>query len=162
MKGKMGFCGYDRYQMKAGLWRKLSVLLIPLHKSITQGVMNVFPHLWNCLAAIMPCSVRGANICDNLRTGANVLTSVSVDDLYRRLVLGWDDPASGVIGGLEPATLLTGDLSGVDLIQRMMAMDMLTYLPDDIIRFLLYATVSKLGNFSYLEINGENCLICQH
>jgi len=41
-----------------------------------------------------------------------------------------------VIGGFEPAILSTGDASnlpGLDPIQRMMARDMLTYLPDDIL-----------------------------
>lgn len=41
-----------------------------------------------------------------------------------------------VIGGIEPPTLLTDnapDFSGLDNVQRMMALDMLTYLPDDIL-----------------------------
>jgi asparagine synthase (glutamine-hydrolysing) len=41
-----------------------------------------------------------------------------------------------VIGGKEPPTLLTGNapaLDGLDDIQRMMALDALTYLPDDIL-----------------------------
>jgi asparagine synthase (glutamine-hydrolysing) len=41
-----------------------------------------------------------------------------------------------VIGGTEQPTLLTGnapDLPGLDDIQRMMALDTLTYLPDDIL-----------------------------
>lgn len=56
--------------------------------------------------------------------------------MYLRLVSHWDNPASVVIGGAEPPTLLTGNapqLSGLDDIQRMMALDTLTYLPDDIL-----------------------------
>jgi asparagine synthase (glutamine-hydrolysing) len=130
------FCGYNRYQMTAGLWRKLSRLPPSLRKLLAHGVTSVSPQSWNRLGAALPKSRRGENIGDKLHKGASVLASGSVDELYRKLVSHWDDPAAVVIGGREPATLLTGDapdLSGLDQIQRMMAMDMLTYLPDDIL-----------------------------
>lgn len=130
------FCGYNRYQMTANLWQKVSVLPIPLRKPMAQCVKSVSPQAWNRLATVLPRSVRGANIGDKLHKGANVLASGSVDTLYRGLVSHWDDPASVVIGGLEPATLLTGNapaLPALDEIERMMALDMLTYLPDDIL-----------------------------
>jgi asparagine synthase (glutamine-hydrolysing) len=130
------FCGYSRYQMTAGLWRKLSMLPIPVRKFIAQGVTTFSPQAWNRLAKVLPYSVCGANIGYKLHKRANMLSSVSVDAFYRRLASHWDDPASVVIGGFEPAILSTGDASnlpGFDPIQRMMARDMLTYLPDDIL-----------------------------
>ena len=48
----------------------------------------------------------------------------------------YNDGPLVVISGDEPPTLLTGNmpaLSGLDDIQRMMILDMLTYLPDDIL-----------------------------
>jgi asparagine synthase (glutamine-hydrolysing) len=71
-----------------------------------------------------------------LHKGAAVLAVKSVDSLYLGLVSHWDDPSSLVIGGKEPPSLLTGNapqLFGLDEIQRMMALDALTYLPDDIL-----------------------------
>jgi|WetSurSiteA1Bulk_404760.scaffolds.fasta_scaffold00026_17 asparagine synthase (glutamine-hydrolysing) len=130
------FCGYNRYQMTAGLWRKLSMLPIPLRKCMVQGITSISPQFWNQLTKALPYSARGVNVGDKLHKGANVLTSVSVDELYHRLVSHWDDPSSVVIGGLEPATLLTGDapdMLGLDQIQKMMLQDTLTYLPDDIL-----------------------------
>jgi asparagine synthase (glutamine-hydrolysing) len=130
------FCGYRRYQVAAGLWRKLSVLPIPVRKLIAQGVTTFSPQAWNRLATVLPYSVCGANIGYKLHKRANMLSSVSVDAFYGRLASHWDDPASVVIGGFEPAILSTGDASnlpGLDPIQRMMARDMLTYLPDDIL-----------------------------
>ena len=130
------FCGYNRYQMTARRWQKLAVLPVPLRKLMAQGVKSVSPQVWDRVTAVLPRSVRGANIGDKLHKGANVLASESVDALYRGLVSHWDDPASVVIGGLEPATLLTGnapDLPALDEVERMMALDMLTYLPDDIL-----------------------------
>jgi asparagine synthase (glutamine-hydrolysing) len=130
------FCGYNRYQMTAELWHKLSMLPVPVRKLFAQGITRISPQLWNRLAAALPRFARSANIGDKLHKGANVLTSGSAGELYHRLVSSWDDPASVVINGVEPATLLTDDvpdLPGLDQIQHMMALDMLTYLPDDIL-----------------------------
>ncbi|NDP61890.1 asparagine synthase (glutamine-hydrolyzing) [Polaromonas sp.] len=130
------FCGYTRYQMTANHWHKMSLLSVPLRKLIAQGLKGVSPQAWNRLAAVLPRSMNGTNIGNKLHKGANLLASGSVDALYLGLVSHWHDPASVVIGGLEPATLLTGnapDLPALDEIERMMALDMLTYLPDDIL-----------------------------
>ena len=64
------------------------------------------------------------------------MSSQSSDDLYLRLVSDWQDSASIVIGEEETPLLSTGDLTALeslDDVQRMMAMDMLTYLPNDIL-----------------------------
>jgi asparagine synthase (glutamine-hydrolysing) len=64
------------------------------------------------------------------------LASQSVAQLYRGVVSHWDDPAGLVIGGFEPPTALTGnipELKGLGDIERMMALDLVTYLPDDVL-----------------------------
>lgn len=134
------FCGYNRYQMTAKLWRKLAVVPLPLRKLAANGLTSVSPESWNGLAGavkgLLPHSTRFANTGDKLHKGAGVLASKSVDALYLGLVSHWHDPAAVVFGGAEPSTLLTGNapsLPGLDEVQRMMALDMLTYLPDDIL-----------------------------
>ena len=77
-----------------------------------------------------------AQFGDKVHKGAGVLTSDSADAVYRGLVSSWPDPASIVIDGRELPTLLSGtppDLRGLDDVQRMMALDLMTYLPDDIL-----------------------------
>jgi asparagine synthase (glutamine-hydrolysing) len=52
------------------------------------------------------------------------------------LVSHWGDPQSLVLGAVEPDTQLTGlapSLAGLTAVERMMALDMVTYLPDDIL-----------------------------
>ena len=134
------FCGYNRYQMTANLWRKLTAVPLPLRKLAARGLTSISPQSWNrladALARFLPSSARLANVGDKLHKGAGVLSSQSADALYLGLVSHWHDPASVVIGGHEPPTLLTGNvpaLNGLDDVQRMMALDMLTYLPDDIL-----------------------------
>jgi len=134
------FCGYNRYQMTANLWRKLAAVPLPLRKLAARGLTSISPQSWNRLAGALggfvPRYARFANVGDKLHKGAEVLASQSADALYLGLVSHWHDPGSVVIGGFEAPTLLTGNvpaLNGLDDIQRMMALDMLTYLADDIL-----------------------------
>jgi len=134
------FCGYNRYLMANKLWQKLSVLPTGSRRLAARGLTTYSPSRWNALLGpvqgLLPSTLRQANLGDKLHKAAGVLASGSVDALYLGLVSHWDDPANVVIGGTEPPTLLTGNapvLDGLDDIQRMMALDMLTYLPDDIL-----------------------------
>lgn len=134
------FCGYNRYQMTANLWSKMSAGPLPLRRLAAKGLTSVSPQSWNKLAgaveSLLPRSLRFANVGDKLHKGAGVLDSQSVDALYSRLASHWQVPAAVVVDGYEPPTLLSSAAhigSGLDNVQRMMALDMLTYLPDDIL-----------------------------
>lgn len=134
------FCGYNRYQMTANVWQKLENVPMPLRKLVARGLTSISPQTWNrlsnTLSGLIPRSAQFANVGDKLHKAAGVLSSHSADALYLGLVSHWHDPSSVVIGGIEPPTLLTDnvpDLNGLDDVQRMMALDMLTYLPDDIL-----------------------------
>ena len=134
------FCGYNRYLLANKMWQKLSVLPTGSRRLAARGLTALSPSRWNSLLGpvqgLLPKSLRQANLGDKLHKAAGVLASGSMDALYLGLVSHWDDPASIVIGGTEPPTLLTGNspaLDGLDDIQRMMVLDALTYLPDDIL-----------------------------
>ena len=134
------FCGYNRYLLTNKLWQKLSVFPTGSRRLAARGLTALSPSRWNALLGpvqgLLPSRLRQANLGDKLHKGAAVLTSVNVDALYLALVSHWDDLASVVIGATEPPTQITANarqLSGLDDIQRMMALDTLTYLPDDIL-----------------------------
>jgi asparagine synthase (glutamine-hydrolysing) len=134
------FCGYNRYVLANKLWQKLSFLPTGSRSLVARGLTALSPSNWNALLgpvqSLMLGTLRQANLGDKLHKAAGVLASGSVDALYLGLVSHWDDPASVVIGGTEPPTLLTGNapaLDGLDDIQRMMALDAITYLSDDIL-----------------------------
>jgi asparagine synthase (glutamine-hydrolysing) len=130
------FCGYNRYEFTANLWRKLAAVPLPLRRAAAWGLTQFSPSRLNSLAALSPDSTRWAHVGDKLHKGAGVMASRTVDDLYLGMVSDWSDPAAVVIGGIEPATLLWGmrpDLSGLTDVERMMALDMLSYLPDDVL-----------------------------
>lgn len=134
------FCGYNRYQLAARLWKTVNAVPQLLRRLAAGGISQVSVESWNRLArGVAPClprSMRFANTGDKLHKGANVMSSATLDELYLGLTSHADDPASIVIGGVEPPTLLKGDvpeLPGLDGIERMMGLDLLTYLPDDIL-----------------------------
>lgn len=134
------FGGYNRYVLAEKMWKKLSVVPVAGRRLAAQGMRAISPTTWNAIAkplqALLPQSLQQANWGDKLHKAAGVLAAANVDQLYLGLVSQWDDPASVVIGGVELPTQLTGnalDLHGLDDIQRMMLLDTVSYLPDDIL-----------------------------
>lgn len=130
------FCGYNRYQITTKLWNKLSLFPVQLRSLAAKSITAISPKSWDFVAGMIPGRTRFVNFGDKLHKGADVLSSRSVDDLYLGLVSHHINPAALVIGGQEPSTLLTAnrpDLNELSDVQRMMALDMMTYLPDDIL-----------------------------
>lgn len=131
------FGGYKRYLRTRNLWGKMSRLPRGLRTLAASGIRAVPPSMWNLglrpVQPFMPRSLRQANMGDKLHKGARVLLAQSVDEVYLRLVTHWE-PDGLVIDGQEPATCLRGHplpLPGLDAVQRMMALDGITYLPGD-------------------------------
>jgi asparagine synthase (glutamine-hydrolysing) len=154
------FGGYNRYVFADKLWRRMSAVPVAGRRWAAQGLQAVSPNTWNVMAntlqAVLPPSLRQANLGEKLHKASGVLAAPSLDQLYLGLVSQWTDPSSVVIGGIEPPTRLTGladDLQGLDDIQRMMALDTLTYLPDDILTKVDRAgmAVSLEGRVPFLD-----------
>ncbi|MSP52950.1 MAG: asparagine synthase (glutamine-hydrolyzing) [Gammaproteobacteria bacterium] len=131
------FCGYTRYGMTAKLWHKIALLPMPLRGLLAKGIMSVSPKHWNNLTGLLPLSKssRLINIGDKLHKGAGVLTNNNINELYAHFITHWANSASVVLGGLSLPTLVSElpNLTGLNDIERMMALDYMTYLPDDIL-----------------------------
>jgi len=130
------FCGYNRYPLTASLWRRLSAIPQPLRRALAWGLTRLSPQQWNRLTAHTPLARHWANIGDKLHKGAGVMAAGSIDGLYLGMVSHWPQPHDLVIGGTEPRSALNGlapALAGLSDVERMMALDLLTYLPDDIL-----------------------------
>lgn len=134
------FGGYNRYVLGQQLWGKLHRLPIGVRRALAGALTSLSPTAWNRLLGpvqrFMPNSLAQENIGDKLHKGAGVMSAGSSAELYRQLVSQWQDPAMVVIGGTEPLTVLT-DVSEQPVtdqfVHQMMALDMLSYLPDDIL-----------------------------
>ena len=76
---------------------------------------------------------------------SGILAAESPRAMYQHLTSHWSNPDSVVIDGREPLTLPAGESSWPDLptiSSRMMCLDQMTYLPDDILVKLDRATMA--------------------
>lgn len=134
------FGGYNRYVLGQRLWSKLQHMPMAARRILARALTGLSPEAWNRLLApvqaLLPTSVAQANIGDKLHKAAGVIVADAPAELYRLLVSQWPDPAAVVIGGTEPLTALT-DASQQPttdhFVHQMMALDVLSYLPDDIL-----------------------------
>lgn len=143
------FCGYNRYILTKRLWHKLNAIPAPLRGLVANAITTLSPARWDQLAGIIPGAGKWSMLGDKLHKGAGVLSSRSVDELYLGMTSHFTDPDAWVIGGYEPDTKLTGlmpNLEGVGEVERMMVLDALSYLPDDIL-----VKVDRAGMATSLE-----------
>jgi len=133
------FCGYSRYMFTRKLWNRIGRLPLPMRRLVEGGICSLSPTEWNVLLRPLqllgPSSFRQAKLGDKLHKLARLVASPSPDALYLDLLSHWV-PDDLVLGAKEPMTHLRGSplpLAGLDFLQRMMALDTITYLPDDIL-----------------------------
>lgn len=134
------FCGYSRYFMANRIWNKLSYLPLGVRRAMAGSITTLSPASWNKIAnplvSLFPNNLAGINVGDKLHKGANLLECEAFSDIYRNLVSHWQNSESLVLGATEPLTVLTStnlQPKTPSEIERMMAVDMLSYLPDDIL-----------------------------
>lgn len=134
------FGGYNRYFWARNLWRKLGWMPRPLRAAVAGVLTTVPPASWNTafqkLEQWLPARLRYANPGDKLHKVAEILAVRSPEEIYLGLVSHWKQPVQLVPGSNEPRTLLTDPAHRVDLPNfehRMMYLDTVTYLPDDIL-----------------------------
>jgi asparagine synthase (glutamine-hydrolysing) len=134
------FAGYSRYVLTRQLWKKLAWLPMRLRRLVASLITAVPARNLNTLAALLPFrgaySAHDSLLGDRLHKGAAVLGLDTADALYHALVSHWANPEALVIGAHEPLTVLTSASRQPFVhgnIERMMALDMLSYLPDDIL-----------------------------
>ncbi|MGH9671734.1 MAG: asparagine synthase (glutamine-hydrolyzing) [Bryobacteraceae bacterium] len=134
------FGGYVRYHWGRTIWRASGWWPSPVKRAASALVGSIPPERWNSLFdRISPWLDRRYRLAqpgDKLHKLANVLAAASSEDMYLRLTSLWQDPAQVVAGVREPPTPLTHPLwwiPAADLTHRMMYLDTITYLPDDIL-----------------------------
>ncbi|TPG20634.1 asparagine synthase (glutamine-hydrolyzing) [Variovorax guangxiensis] len=153
------FCGYSRYVVARDLWAKAGRIPRSLRGAAAVGIRALSADGWNALLApvrsFLPISLRDANVGDKLHKGAALLSARQVDELYLKLVSHWE-PDGLVLSSHEPFTALRGappTLAGLNELERMMALDAITYLPGDILTKVDRAAmgVSLEGRVPFLD-----------
>jgi asparagine synthase (glutamine-hydrolysing) len=134
------FGGYNRYFWGRSVWRWIGWAPRAVRAGVASGLRAVPPQRWDAvfgrLAPAIPAAFHVRRAGDNAHKLAGMLTVDSPVEMYRRLLTHWEQPAALVLGGAEPPTVLTDDAQwprASTFTQQMMNLDLVSYLPDDIL-----------------------------
>ncbi|MEJ2645628.1 MAG: asparagine synthase (glutamine-hydrolyzing) [Gammaproteobacteria bacterium] len=130
------FCGYNRYLMGYRVWKKLRVFPATVRRTLAWALKHTPGSPLDAMQRLLPLHFRVPNLADRLPKLAEVLAHRDGESFYRALVSHAKNPDDLVLGAREPDTLLSRaeslpHLPGLH--ERMMYLDMMTYLPDDIL-----------------------------
>ena len=129
------FAGYNRYQLTQGFWQALAILPRPMRNAAASALTMVGPDRWTALMSVLPALLRPPQIGDKLHKVAAVLALDSADAIYRRLISHWE-PSAIMPDSHEPPSIIEDETlphDFPDLLARMQFLDLVTYLPDDIL-----------------------------
>jgi len=134
------FAGYNRYVWALRIWRRARRLPAPVRRWLACAIEAVpsaaWERLFSLLGPLLPGRLRQRNPGTKMHKLAEVLRRIGPAEIYLKLVSHWDEPAALVLGAEEPATVLSDPGRQPSLpgfLERMMCLDAVTYLPDDIL-----------------------------
>jgi len=139
------FAGYNRYVWAERLARAVNLVPRPLRGASAAALRALAPQTWNRLFGFVPAAWRPALPGDKLHKITTLLDNPQPDAIYRRLVSQWERPDEVAAAGREPRGPLwdpTIAQDFPDLVARMQFLDMVTYLPDDILTKVDRATMA--------------------
>jgi asparagine synthase (glutamine-hydrolysing) len=139
------FAGYNRYVWAERLARAVNLVPRPLRGASAAALRALAPQTWNRLFGFVPAAWRPALPGDKLHKITTLLDNPQPDAIYRRLVSQWERPEEVAAAGREPRgpmwdPTIAHDFP--DLVPRMQLLDMITYLPDDILTKVDRATMA--------------------
>ena len=141
------FAGYAAYTSSLRFFKKYGSLPAPLRAAAAWGMESLPQSLWNRVLPGNGVATAGARI---YRLASN-LRQPSEETIYRNLMSYWEDPESVVPGAVElPTAFTTRESAGLpNMTEKMMLLDSLVYLPDDIL-----AKVDRASMAVSLEARG--------
>lgn len=129
------FAGYNRYQLTSRSWQALSLMPEFARNGVAAALTSQPTERWDRLSKVLPRSLTPPQLGDKIHKVASVLKLRDADALYRRLVSHWEP--SALMAGTEETRGILWDESVrkdfPDLLDRMQFLDLVTYLPDDIL-----------------------------
>ena len=131
------FGGYVRHLQAPKVWKIISLIPKKLRPVLSYLLLLISADLLNKIGNLFPKKFRVNFLGDKLHRFADRLSRLKdEDDLYYSLVSEWEDPSKVVLNSKEPENFLKMKSNwpqGLSYEERMMYLDMSTYLPDDIL-----------------------------
>ena len=134
------FAGYGRYPWGLDIWSGIGWMPRGARRATARALKAVSPKVWEqCFKAmgpVLPGRLRRPNPGEKVHRLAELLASDNSETLYYKLMSDWSEQTSLVLGSSEPPTTLNDPAQCANLpefLQRMMFLDLVSYLPDDIL-----------------------------
>lgn len=130
------FGGYNRYVWVPTIWNRIGGVPVGLRRAGARAGRMVPPSWWDRAASVLPRSRRPQQLGLKVSKVLDVADAATAEAVFARLVSHWDDPDSLVRGGREPLTSHNDPSQqpdAADIVELMMLVDAVTYLPDDIL-----------------------------
>ena len=133
------FGGYNRYFIGRTLWNRVGWVPPGARGLLASAITRVSPAHWNRafshLTSLAPPRLRYPDPGEKLHKLALVLGARNPDELYCRLTSHWQQPDSVVLSTVATTATRNGHSAASlsDFTQRMMYLDLVGYLPDDIL-----------------------------
>ncbi|MCG8344618.1 MAG: asparagine synthase (glutamine-hydrolyzing) [Chlorobiales bacterium] len=132
------FGGYNRYFLTHEWWNRINRVPLYMRRLIADGLDYFSPASWNradqMLSFVVGKKSRRLNLHNKIGKISRVLKVSDSSELYRNFTSHWSSPETVVLNGCEPAdhaALLK--LRPGPVVEQMMLLDKLLYLPDDIL-----------------------------
>ena len=130
------FGGYNRYFWANSIWKKIRYLPNFGKRSLSKFVKHLSTKDLSSLNKILPTHSKIHNLKDKFLKAATVINSKSMDEVYLKLLYQTQNNEKYLNDQYIQDTLITDVNNWPPLdnfTERMMAIDTLTYLPDDIL-----------------------------
>lgn len=129
------FAGYNRYGQGLALAKMIRALPKPMRQVLAGAITAVSPGIWDFVSLVVPKQIRPRLAGDKIHKLAGVLPEDTVG-FYRHLITQWPEASSLVEYAAAPDDSLHDNAARErfrDDVSWMQYLDMLTYLPDDIL-----------------------------
>jgi asparagine synthase (glutamine-hydrolysing) len=139
------FGGYTRYAWVPAIWGRLERVPLGLRRAVAGPAGRVPPGVWDAAAVAIPKRRRPRQLGLKVTKALDVAGASSAEDVFWRLVSHWPEPTQLVRGAHAVPTLHTDPAAWPrtgGIVEHMMALDTVTYLPDDILQKVDRAAMS--------------------
>ncbi len=144
------FAGYNRYIWAQKYWPLVNAFPRGIRSTIGRSLQGVNPATWDRAVGaanhLLPQRLRVRAAGDKLHKLGSSLSASDLAGLYRGFVSQWQHPSRLIRGASEATTPLDSPgatPAGLNDVEKMMALDLLTYLPSDILTKVDRASMSE-------------------
>jgi len=130
------FAGYNRYLAGQTLWPRFQGIPAPVRSGMATVLQSV-PHVvYDKMATFLPARYRPSQFGDKMNKVSGMLACRDLDQFHARVVRFWENVNATVVGGRESSSWRDRAEAVQDIrdpVERMQGLDMLFYLPGDIL-----------------------------